>query len=148
MEQDTIVIDKLTVDMVTHISKIRQMVITGIVMEMNTIHYVPNSITEKEIDILVEILRSFSKCKVDDSGIDYTDCYIAIELVSTNEKRSKVMNKFIIAINDDANISKKVNEFLQNSEKMKSINALDNLRNITFNHNTIVDKNTEATPVS
>jgi len=70
MEQNAIVIDKLTLDMVTHISKIRQMIINGLIMDMNIIHYVPNTITEKDMDILVEILRTFSESNIDNSNID------------------------------------------------------------------------------
>lgn len=131
--ENTIVIDKLTIDMITHISKIRQMVINGLVMDMNTIHYVPNtindysSIFEKEIKILVEILRSFSVCDLKDSNIEYTGDYIAINLISTNEKYNKINNKFINTINSDAQISHKVNDYMLNSDNATNLAELNKL---------------------
>jgi len=53
-------------------------------------------------------------------------------LTSTDEKSIKAINKFINTINNEAQISLKVNEYISNPKNLTNIDALHNLKNFDY----------------
>lgn len=132
MEQNKILIDKLKADMTDHISKIRRLVLLSIELGLNTVMYVPNSMRVQELDILVILLRSFSKCTLNYSNIDYTNYDIVIELFSNDENKSNIIKKFIDNITIDENIHKMVNKYMNVSKHVEEVVEIYNKPDVVW----------------
>jgi len=138
MEQNKILIDKIKVDMVGHISKIRRLVLLSIELGLNIVTYVPNSIRVQEMDILVILLRSFSKCKLNDSNVDYTNYCIEIQLFSSNEYKNNIIKKFIDNISTDENINKLVNNYMEKSKHADEFVEIYNTPDVVWGKSNVV----------